>query len=146
MGVRGLMGDRTVIRTLTVMFVACAVLALPAVASAKGSAGGVDKLAAKACAQERKDLGRTAFAKKYGADNPMRACVRRTRGRARAALRSASEACQQELAELGPADFADEWASDDTGADALAECIAFTAEGALAPDVSGDETEDDDSF
>jgi hypothetical protein len=92
-------------------------------------------------------MGRAAFAKKYGAENPMRSCVRRNRARVRAALRSANEACQEELAELGPDEFAEEWGSDDTGFDAMAECVAFTAEDSLLPeDDSDDASDDDDSF
>jgi hypothetical protein len=134
-------------RHLTVAFAAILVLALPATASAATKAGGksVDRLAAQACAKERKEIGKSAFLKKYGERASTRSCVRRTRNKVKAALRTASDECLAELAEVGAAEFAEDYGSDESGSDAFAECVDTTAGLLLEPD-DGEEYEDDEEY
>jgi hypothetical protein len=127
-----------------------AVLLLVLPASAAGKAGGksVDRLAAQACAQERQQIGKAAFRKKYGERATARACVRRTRNRVKASLRNASDECLAELAEIGPAEFAEDYGSDESGSDAFAECVNDTAELLLEPDDDEyyEDDEDDEEY
>jgi hypothetical protein len=111
-----------------------ALLALPAGAAAKRSAGPVGKLAAQQCKQERQQLGRKAFRKRYGARNQMRNCIKRNRSRVQTAARSATSECEAKLAELGVAGFIEEFGSDDTGDDAMAECILEWTDRILNPE------------
>jgi hypothetical protein len=127
-------------RHLVVALVATLVLVLPASAAAKAGGKPVDRRAAQACAKERKQIGRSAFLKKYGNRQPARACVRRARNRVRAALRAAESECLAELAEIGPAEFAEDYGSDETGSDALEQCINETLGLNLEAD-EGDEEE-----
>jgi transposase len=133
-------------RHLIVAFAAILLLALPASASAAAKAGGksVDRLAAQACAKERKQIGRSAFLKKYGERATTRACVRRTRNRVKAALRDASNECLAELAEIGPAEFAEDYGSDETGSDAYEECVELTVSVNLDPGDDPGEYEDEE--
>jgi hypothetical protein len=82
--------------------------------------GMVGELAAGACASERAEIGRRAFAKRYGR-RPMRACTKRMRGDARRAVRVAAEACQTELDDYGLEEFLLDW-------DDLADCVETYAE------------------
>jgi hypothetical protein len=125
---------------LLVALAAILMLALPASAAAKVGGKPVDRLAAQACANERGEKGKAAFRKKYGERATMRACVRRTRHRARAALRNATDQCLAELAEIGPEEFADEYGTDETGSDAFQQCVDWTAEWILEPE------DDDEDF
>lgn len=128
---------RTVMPVLLAAF--ALVLALPAAAVAKG--GAATKLAAKACAQEKKEIGRSAFAKRYGERNAMRACVRKRRADARRAIAAATAECQAELDDFGPEDFFEDF-------DSFEECVLAYAEDDLVTD-PGDDTvddEDDDDF
>jgi hypothetical protein len=122
-----------------------AVLLLVMPASAAGKAGGrsVDRLAAQACAKERQRIGKAAFRKKYGERATARACVRRTRSRVKTALRHASDQCLAELAEIGPAEFVEDYGSDESGSDAMAECVHDTAALNLEPD-DGEDFDDDE--
>jgi hypothetical protein len=122
---------------------AVAVLAAPTAAAAKRSAKPVDRLAAQTCAQERHQVGRAQFRKKYG-QRPMRACVRRTRGKARGAFRKATDRCSQELALLGPVAFGEEYDFDEDPATDFAECVAETALEILDPEDDDDLELDDD--
>jgi hypothetical protein len=124
---------------ILILVISAALLVLPAGAPAKTSP--VDKQAAQACAQEKKSIGRKAFTKKYGeAPRGMQNCIRRTRGKVRAAQREAEQACQAELAALGLEQFIEDYGSDETGWDAMANCVAEQADGILVPgDDSGDE-------
>lgn len=121
-------------RHLLVALAATVLLAMPASAAAKAGGKSVDRLAAHACAQERQQIGKAAFRKKYGERATTRACVRRTRNRVKAALRDASDQCLAELAESGAAEFAEEYGTDESGSDPFAECIDETAELILEPD------------
>ena len=124
--------------------IAALLLALPVVAVAKQS-GPVATVAAQQCAQERVDLGKKAFHKRYGEKHTMRNCIRRTRPKVAAAVISATENCQQELAQSGPAQFILDYAWDeDTVEDAMSECMDLTLDDLLAPDDSGDDESDDD--
>jgi hypothetical protein len=135
---------QVIVRKVALISCICAsLLAFPATAPAKG--GPVDKLAASTCAKERKAIGRKAFSKKYGERRSMQTCIRRTRGKVRGAQRQAAQDCAEELAELGPAEFAEDYGSDETGTDAMANCIAETIEWLLEPeDDSGDEGEEEE--
>ena len=118
---------------------AAALLALPAGAAAS-QGGQVTSLTAQQCAQEKADIGRRAFHKRYGARHAMRACARRTRPQVTAALGTASSDCQDELAQSGAADFIDYYGEDstDTVEDAMTECIAEDADQILNPEDYGD--------
>ncbi len=118
-----------------------ALIAQPAAATAKQGGGEVTKLAAQRCKQERQELGRTGFRKRYGARNQMRNCIKRTRSRARAASQTAATACEAELAQIGSARFIEEYGSDETGFDAMEECIAEGIDELLD---HGDHEEEDD--
>jgi transposase len=131
-------------RHLIGAFAAILLLALPASAAAKPGGKSVDRLATQACAKERKQLGRSAFLKKYGERAPARACLRRARNRAKAALRDASNECLAELAEIGPAEFAEDYGTDETGSDAYEECVELTASASLDPDEGYEEYEDEE--
>jgi hypothetical protein len=121
-----------------------ALIALPANAAAAGG-GQVVGLAAQQCAQERADLGRKAFRKRYGDRHTMRACVKRTRPQVTAAAGTASSDCQDELTAIGTADFIDEYGEDETDSldNAMAECIAEDIDQTLNPDDSVDDGSDD---
>jgi transposase len=121
-------------RYLVAALAVALLLVLPASAAAKAGGKPVDRLAAQACAKERKQLGKSAFLKKYGERATARACVRRTRNRVKAALRDASDQCLAELAEIGPEEFAEDYGSDETSSDAYTECVDDTAELLLEPD------------
>jgi hypothetical protein len=120
-----------------------AVLVLPSGAAAKqgGGGGSVDQLAAAQCAQERQDIGRNAFHKKYGDRQSMRSCVRRTRGRVRAAVNQANQDCQAELTQDGVASFIEDYGTDPTRSDAFEECVAEGADDLLNP---GDDSDSED--
>jgi hypothetical protein len=125
---------------------AAALLALPAgVAASQG--GQVNGLAAQQCSQEKTELGKKAFRKRYGAKHTMRACAKRTRPEVMAALTTASAACQNELAENGDAEFVEDYGEDatDTLDNAMEECIAEGVDEILNPEdyVDVDEDESD---
>lgn len=123
--------------------IAAILLALPAVAAAK-PVGPVASMAAEQCAQERADVGRKPFRKRYGAKHTMRNCIKRTRPRIAAAVTSATGGCQQELAQDGPDQFILDWAWDeDTVENAMSECIDQAVDDLLATDDSGDDESDD---
>lgn len=125
---------------------AAAVLALPASAPA-GQGGQVSSLAAQQCAQERAEIGKKAFHKRYGQKRTMRACARRYRGRVAAALATATQDCQAELSEIGDADFIDEYGDEPTDSVeyAMSECVAEDVDEILNPeDYVDDETDDEE--
>jgi hypothetical protein len=133
----------------TAALVLVALVAMPSAGAAKGAGKSADRLAVGTCAKERKQMGRAAFAKKYGQRRAMRACIRRSRGKVKTAVTQATHACEQELAELGWSEFVDLYGSDETGADALAECIADQVDAALDPaaeEVGEDEVDDEGQF
>jgi hypothetical protein len=114
---------------------AAALLALPAGAAAS-QGGQVTSLTAQQCAQEKAEIGKRAFHKRYGARHAMRACARRTKGQVAADLGTASSDCQDELAQNGAAAFIDDYGADvtDTVDNAMAECIAEDADQILNPE------------
>jgi hypothetical protein len=126
--------------------VAAALLALPAGAAASGG-GQVNSLTAQQCAQERADIGKKAFRKRYGAKHTMRNCAKRTKAQVAAALGTANTDCQQELAQNGSAEFIDEYGLDDTDTldDAMSECLAEDVDQILNPDDYVDDGTDDGS-
>src|SRR5687768_914417 len=118
-------------RALILISVTC--VALLATSAPAPAATSVDKMAAATCAKERKVIGRTAFTKKYGKRRSTQTCIRRTRVRVRSAQQQAEQECAQELAEVGLDQFAEDYGSDETGSDAMANCIADTTEFNLEP-------------
>jgi hypothetical protein len=126
--------------------VAAALIALPASAAAQQGSQ-VNGLAAQQCAQEKADIGKKAFRKKYGAKRTMRACTRRILPQVVAATGTANQDCQDELTENGPAEFIDDYGDDDTSSvgSAMAECVAEDVDEMLNPDDYVDDTEDDGS-
>jgi hypothetical protein len=124
--------------------IAAVLLVLPAVAAAKET-GPVTTMAAQQCAQERVDLGKKAFHKRYGPKHTMRNCIKRTRPKVAAAVISATEGCQQELSQNGPDQFILDYAWDeDTVENAMGECIDLSMDDLLAPDDTGDDESDDE--
>jgi hypothetical protein len=126
--------------------VAAALLALPAGAAASPD-GQVTSLTAEQCSQERAELGKKAFRKRYGAKHTMRACAKRTRPQVTAALDTAGQGCQSELAGSGLAQFIEDYGEDATDSldSAMAECIAEYADEILNPEDYVDDGEDDGS-
>jgi hypothetical protein len=124
---------------------AAALLALPAGAAA-AQGGQVNSLAAQQCSQEKADLGKKAFRKRYGAKRTMQACAKRTRPQVAAALNAGNADCQAELAQSGLAEFIDDYGEDatDTLDNAMAECTAEAADEILNPDDYEDGEEEDD--
>jgi hypothetical protein len=124
---------------------AAALLALPAGAAAS-QGGQVNSLTAQQCSQEKADIGKKAFRKKYGAKHTMRNCARRTKPQVAAALDTAGSDCQAELAQSGLAEFVDDYGDDptDTVDYAMAECIAEDVDQILNPDDYVDDEEDED--
>ena len=127
------------------MLIAAVLLALPAGAAAKPG-GHPRGLAARQCAQERSQLGRKAFRKKYGAKHTMRSCTRRTRPQVASVLDSAVQGCQAELAQSGAETFIDDYVDDLTGTvdEAMAECVAETVDELLNPEDYTDPELDDE--
>jgi hypothetical protein len=123
---------------------AAALIALPASAAANQT-GQVDGLAAQQCAQEKADIGKRAFRKKYGDKRTMRACARRTRSQVVAATGTANTDCQDELDQNGPAEFIGDYGDDETSSidAAMAECVAEDVDQILNPDDYVDDTGDD---
>jgi hypothetical protein len=125
---------------------AAALLALPAGAAAS-QGGQVTSLTAQQCSQEKSDIGKKAFRKKYGAKHTMRNCGKRTKSQVTAVLNTANSDCQDELAQSGAAQFVDDYGEDatDTLENAMAECVAEDADQLLNPDDYGDDGGDDGS-
>jgi hypothetical protein len=125
--------------------IAAALLALPGVAAAQGG-GQVTSLAAQQCKQERAEIGKKAFRKRYGARHGMRSCTKRTRPQVTAALGTANSDCQAELAQIGLTQFILEYGEDLTDSldSVMAECIAEDVDGILNPGDDGDDEGDDD--
>jgi hypothetical protein len=125
---------------------AAALLALPAGAAAS-QGGQPNAVAAQLCTQERADIGKKAFRKRYGAKHTMRACLKQTRPEVVAAMAAANSDCQDELAANGATEFIDDYGEDatDTVDNAMAECIAEDTDEILNPEDYVGEGEDDSS-
>jgi hypothetical protein len=125
---------------------AAALIALPAGAAAK-QGGQVEGLAALQCNQERADLGKRAFRRKYGDKHTTRSCVKRTRPQVAAAMATAAGDCQDELNENGAAEFIDDYGFDPTDSidSAMDECVAEDVDLILNPDDYVEDTEGDGS-
>jgi hypothetical protein len=125
---------------------AAALLALPAGAAAS-QVGQANSLTVQQCSQEKADLGKRAFHKRYGAKHAMRACAKRTRPLVTAALATATADCQDELAQNGPDEFVDDYGEDaaDTLDNAMVECIAEDVDEILNPEDYVDDGSDDGS-
>jgi hypothetical protein len=114
--------------------------------AAAGQGGQVSSLATQQCAQERAEIGKRAFRKRYGPKRTMRACTKRHRGEVASAVSTATQDCQAELSEVGAADFIDEWGDEPTDSVdyAMSECVAESVDELLNPgDYVDDEEEDD---
>jgi hypothetical protein len=124
---------------------AAAALTVPA-SAAVGQGGQVSSLAAQQCSQERSDIGRRAFRKRYGEKHAMRACSKRHRGQVAAALSTAADDCQAELVDVGAADFIDEWGDEPTDSIdyAMSECLAEGVDEILNPEDYVDDGTDED--
>lgn len=127
---------RTISLRLSLVALLALGLALSAPAQAKRGGGEATRLAAKACVQEKNEIGNRAFGKRYG-EHAMRSCIRKQRRPARRAIASATAECQSELEDFGPDDFAEDWGS-------FAECVAEIAEDSLLTDPVDDVPEDDE--
>jgi hypothetical protein len=114
---------------------AVALIALPAGAAAK-QGGQVESLAAQQCNQERADIGKRAFHRKYGDKHSMRSCAKRTRPQVTAALGTAAGDCQDELDQSSAAEFIDDYGDDATDSidSAMNECVAEDVDLILNPD------------
>jgi hypothetical protein len=124
---------------------AAAALTLPAcAAAAQGSQ--VSSLAAQQCSQERADIGKKAFRKRYGEKHAMRSCSKRHRGQVASAVSTATDDCQAELSEVGAADFIDEYGDEPTDSVdyAMSECVAEDVDEILNPEDYVDDGEDED--
>ncbi|MDP9187657.1 MAG: hypothetical protein M3O25_00225 [Actinomycetota bacterium] len=95
-------------------------LALPAGAATKPR-GLVASLSSAQCAQERAEIGKRAFRKRYGAKKPIAACAKSKRAEVRRAVDIATAECQAELDAFGLEEFLFEW-------DSFAGCVASYAE------------------
>jgi hypothetical protein len=126
---------------------AAALIALPAGAAAK-QGGQVEGLAALQCNQERADIGKRAFRRKYGDKHTMRSCAKRTRPQVNTAMGTAAGDCQDELDQNGAADFIDYYGDDATDSidNAMEECVAEDVDQILNPDDYVDDTGDDGSY
>jgi hypothetical protein len=122
-----------------------ALLALPAGATAS-QGGQVNNLTAQQCSQEKADIGKKAFRKKYGAKRTMRNCAKRTKTQVQTAIGTATNDCQDELAQSGEAEFIDDYGDDagDSVENAMAECLAEDVDEILNPDDYVDDDEEDD--
>jgi hypothetical protein len=125
---------------------AAALIALPAGAAAK-QGGQVESLAAQQCSQERADIGKRAFHRKYGDKHTTRGCVKRTRPQVTAALGTAAGDCQDELDQSSAAEFIDNYGEDATDSiqNAMDECVAEDVDQILNPDDYVDDPGDDGS-
>jgi transposase len=128
-------------RALILISVTC--VAMLATSVSAQAATSVDQMAAATCAKQRKAIGGKAFTKKYGKRRSMQNCIRRTRARVRAAQSQAEQECAQELAEVGFADFAEDYGSDETGSDAMANCIADETAFILDPPDDSDDPDEE---
>jgi hypothetical protein len=130
---------------VTLASIVVALLALPAGAAAKQGGGPLDRLTTQQCAQERLDLGKKAFRKRYGAKHTMRNCVRRNRAQVSSAAQSAGQDCQSELAAEGVETFIDEYGDDPTDSldYAMSECISEGIDELLNPDTGDPEIDDE---
>jgi hypothetical protein len=126
--------------------IAAATLLAMSAGAAASQGGQVNSLAAQQCNQERADIGKKAFRKRYGAKHTVRSCVKRTRPQVVAALATAGSDCQDELAQSGTTVFIDDYSEDatDTLGDAMTECIAEDADEILNPEDYVDDDGSDD--
>ena len=124
---------------------AALLLALPAGAAAKPGGGPLDRLTAQQCAQQRLDMGKKAFRKKYGAKHTMRNCVKRNHAQVASAAQSAGQDCQSELAAEGVQTFIEDYGDDPTDSldNAMAECISEGVDEILNPDTGDPEIDDE---
>jgi hypothetical protein len=139
-------GARMKVRYAIGGIAAAALLALPAGAAAS-QGDQATSLIGQQCAQERADIGKRAFHKRYGAKHVMRACAKRTRPQVTNAINTASSDCQAELAESGSTDFVDYYGEDasDTLDKAMAECVAEDVDQILNPEDYADDPGGDGS-
>jgi hypothetical protein len=121
-----------------------ALLLIPSGATARGG-GQVPSLAAQQCAQERAQLGKKAFLKRYGEKHAAKNCMKRMRGLVATALPPASTDCQDELAE-DPVSFIEDYGETESSsiAEAMQECVAEGVDMALHPEDYVDDGSDEE--
>jgi hypothetical protein len=114
--------------------------------AAAGQGGQVSNLAAQQCAQERAEIGKRAFRKRYGPKRTMRACAKRHRGEVASARSTATQDCQAELSEVGAVDFVDEYGDEPTDSVdyAMSECVAESVDEILNPEDYVDDADEDE--
>jgi hypothetical protein len=124
--------------------VAAALIALPASAAATPG-GQVASLTAQQCSQERADIGKRSFQRRYGARHAMRSCARRTRTLVAAAVGTAASDCQDELSQEDVVDFIDDYGDEPTDSldYAMSECVAEGVDEALNPEDYVDDGSDE---
>jgi hypothetical protein len=104
--------------------VAMLAVALTAVGASAGSKGNqYGKLAAKACAKERKAVGNEAFNELYGKP-AMPNCIGVVKKAAKAESKGASKDCKAEREELGPEAFAEKYGSNKNKKNAFGKCVS----------------------
>jgi hypothetical protein len=96
-----------------------ALVAIPAVATAKPGHGPAVKAAVHACQDERREIGREAFVEKYGRP-AMRHCVREILPEAR----NAAQECRDERAENGVEAFREEHGVPSGARNAFGKCVS----------------------
>jgi hypothetical protein len=102
----------------------------------------VNALATDACAAEKSDIGKKAFKKRYGAKKGMKACVKRNKADARAAVTEATDECLWELEEYGDEEFYGEWG---TFSACVEDYAAWIMDGGgFEEDDEGDEEEEEE--
>src|SRR3954469_22315272 len=97
---------------------ACA-LAVPTGAKEHGGDGAAHHVAAATCKKERTELGREAFAEKYG-KHAMKACLQATATEAR----NAAQECRAERDEMGADAFREEYGTNHNGRNAFGKCVS----------------------
>ncbi|MFN8159683.1 MAG: hypothetical protein U0R52_01375 [Solirubrobacterales bacterium] len=101
-------------KKLVVLGAVCAMLVVPSTAAAAGRQGpvlhhvvkaGAVALSVRDCLSEAREIGRDAFAAKYGTPGALRNCVKQHVDAYVAALESAGQACADERRQLGAEAF-----------------------------------------
>jgi hypothetical protein len=106
----------------------CAGVALTGVTAGVADQGGTPNarsVAAKACKDERKEVGREAFKATYG-KHAMRNCIRETTPDAEDAIKNAAKECKAERAE-DPEAFRTNYGANENGKNAFGKCVSQTA-------------------
>ena len=122
-------------RKAFIAIAAVALLAMPSAAAAKPG-NGLGKATGRACADERREIGKEAFREKYG-KQAMRNCKRETLGDA---VRNAAQECKSDLEELGADGFREEYGTNHNGRNAFGKCVSGKVREELGEGGAGGET------